>query len=106
MCVKARVFGDMALHPQCANYARQVCPFLVNPERQYDLRDKPGHAYDTNVITTKPARLVLYYTDNYLMIPAGAGNKPVLIVPPAHYVEWFLPDGKYVCRTRPTIYAQ
>jgi hypothetical protein len=106
MCVKARVFGDMALHPGCADYARRVCPFLVNAERQYDLRDKDGTTFDSNVITIKPKRLVLYYTDNYLLLPGGRGNKPVLVVPPATYVEWFTPDGKYVCRTRPTIYAQ
>jgi len=105
MCVQNRVFGDVAMHLECADYARQVCPFLVNRERQYDLRYPEGYRHDPNVILTKPERLVLYGTDDYLILGGGVG-KPVLIVPPARWVEWFQPDGRYLCRTRPTRYAQ
>jgi hypothetical protein len=105
MCVKARIFGDAGVHEECADYARRVCPYLVNANRNYDERDVPGTYHDPNVIRAKPQRLVLYRATAYRQIPGGEG-KPVFLVKPAELVDWFLPDGTYVCRTRPTLYAQ
>jgi hypothetical protein len=104
MCVQRRVFGDGPMHYACAQYARQVCPFLVNADRQYDLRTPDGYQRDPNVILTKPARLVLFLTDDCLLLPAP-GGKPICIVKPGT-AEWYTPDGGYLAYTRPTRYAQ
>lgn len=105
MCVKSRVFGDAHVHEECAHYARRVCPYLVNPNRNYDLRDEPGTIHDPNVIRTKPDRLVIYRCAEALLL-GGTGGKPVFICKPADEVLWFTKDGRYVCRTVPTLYAQ
>jgi hypothetical protein len=104
MCVQRRVFGDGPLHYACAQYARQVCPFLVNAARQYSTDEVVGHFRDPNVIRTKPQRLVLFLTDDFLLLPAP-GGKPVCIVKPGT-AEWYTPDGVYLAYTRPTRYAQ
>lgn len=111
MCIQRRIFGDGAMHYECAQYARQVCPFLANEARQYDLRpervEAPNVHFNKNAILTKPERLILYATEACAMLPVPPDQgQPVFLVQVARWVEWYMPDGTYLCRTRPTRYAQ
>lgn len=110
MCVQNRVFGDGAMHLECANYARQVCPFLINSRMEYARTLSERYdvmSYDTNLSLTKPERVVLYATDECRMIPVPPSEgKPLFLVQVARWVQWFTADGIYLARTRPTRYAQ
>jgi len=106
MCVKARIFGDAMVHEECAHYARRVCPFLINARRQYSTLPPDDTYQDPNVIRTKPDRLVLYVTSEYRLMPPDNLGKPVFLVKPASECLWFTNEGRYVCRTVPTLYAQ
>jgi hypothetical protein len=109
MCVQNRVFGDAAMHEDCARYARQVCPFLSHATFLYHDREGDSAAFrthDPNVLKTKPERVVLYRCRDYHLYGLGSESKPVFIVQPASAVEWYTADGHYLCRTRPDRYAQ
>jgi hypothetical protein len=108
MCCQNRVFGDPAMHLECATYARLVCPYLTNAVRNYDLRERPNTIGDPNVILTKPERLILYTCRRYKMQPPEqTGGKPIYICEHASSVEWYsVATGAYLCRTRPTRYSQ
>lgn len=105
MCCQNRVFGDGPMHEQCARYALAVCPYLTNAHREYSQTPSEGSFHDPNVILEKPERLLLYCTGDYELHEAP-GGKPVCIVAPARWVEWYTTAGVYLAKTRPTRYAQ
>lgn len=106
MCQQNRVFGDPPMHEVCARYALKVCPMLINPVKQYNLRDLDKEAIIDNpyMLTTKPAATVLYRCDGYAL--AEVDPKPIYIVKPALYVDWFDLDGTFINRTIPDRYVQ
>jgi hypothetical protein len=109
MCVQNRIFGDPAMHEECARYAMRVCPFLTKRDFGYHDRagdEEKGLGRDDNLIKTKPERLVLYATADYLPIRPRGSGKLLCTVKHARFVEWYTPNGAFVRKTRPTRYAQ
>lgn len=112
-CVMNRVFTEPPLHEECARYAMHVCPFLVY--RDFTHHRRKGDAENCLVIADDSGdvhiekgdqeRTCLYFTDDYLVVPRK-GKIPLVITKDARSVEWYKMDGTYLCRTRPTGYAQ
>jgi hypothetical protein len=109
MCVQNRIFGDAPMHQECARYSMMVCPMLTIAPKAYSDRpiqdDRIDSSEDRSVITAKPARIVLAVPREYRMIKHSHG-KPVFQLHPEMTVEWFTTSGEYLCRTRPTLFAQ
>jgi hypothetical protein len=108
MCIQNRIFGDAPMHLECARYALQVCPMLTIATKIYS--DRPvdpevGNRDDPDALRTKPQRIVLALPREYRMIENPRG-KPVFQLHPEMQVEWFTTGGEYLCKTRPTVFAQ
>ena len=43
-CQKNRLFKDPAMHPQCAEYAARICPFIAGSKTKYSSRPLPEGA--------------------------------------------------------------
>jgi len=79
LCATNRVFSTTAMHRECAEYALQVCPFLVVPAMPYsdlDRRPAPLGAETLPFITEqKPDRFMLGVTGDYRVL----AKAPVLV---------------------------
>jgi len=113
MCVQNRVFGDGPVHEECGRYAMRVCPYLSIASKQYRMTDVEEKQYedgsydsfDANAILIKPQRVVIYICGDYHVAPVP-GGKHIYRVPPGGIAEWYTTEGRYLCRTRPTGFAQ
>jgi hypothetical protein len=112
MCVQNRVFGDGPVHEECARYAMRVCPYLSIASKAYRMSETNLSGYeggedrfDPNVLLNKPQRVVVYICHEYHLKPAP-GGKHLFMVPPGGVCEWYDTSGNYLCRTRPTRFAQ
>lgn len=92
-----RVTSEPASHIDCARFAAMACPFLLLPAAQY--RDLPqGTNYAPGLITRNPGVVALWSTKTFKMVPAGAGQKLIVVSDPVS-VEWFA-EGKHASRAQ------
>jgi len=68
-CVVRRQFSDPPMHPECARYASQVCPFLTNQNAKYHNRDNPPAGIEVfslpHISSQRPKRMAIYTTRAY-----------------------------------------
>lgn len=72
LCEKNRIFMDGPMHPECADYAAKVCPYLCNANGRHSGAE-PRHAKDGSVkyshvpevATGRPARMAVFTTAGY-----------------------------------------
>jgi len=107
LCVMNRIFTEPPFHPDCFNYARQVCPFLTQPK--FTHHERPGevirHADTEGVGKEGMERHCAYTTDDYLLVNRP-GYMPLIVAKQAKYVDWYDLHGIFLCRTRPQEYGQ
>lgn len=99
MCCVNRVSAEPPSHIECAEFAVQACPFLLNPnmERREDTTTK---ALEGNVagvmIKRNPGVTALWVTDRYSRFDDGRGRQLFEIGPP-HAVGWWK-EGRLATR--------
>lgn len=64
-CVEARAFLDPPMHPDCANTALHMCPYLARETMQRRRTPSPGAITPPGFIEDKPETYVLYVTRSY-----------------------------------------
>lgn len=92
LCAENRLFGDPAMHKDCARYAFSVCPYLAfrkdfDPEPE----KRPTHleigvSVDDQISPTRPDRFALYRCRSYEL--AQVGERTYLRPEPATGIEW------------------
>lgn len=85
--IEGRVFTDLGMHRDCAEYALRVCPFLAMPGFNY-ARTKPDDVmvYDF-VEPNQPDRFGLGITKGYEV--RAIGDAPVLVTKEWVSVTWW-----------------
>ena len=62
--ISHRLFADGPMHPECAEYAMQVCPFLAAPSFAYNKAELPD-TITLEVSTERPERFGLGVCESY-----------------------------------------
>lgn len=97
MCLANRIFGDGAMHKECAEYSLQVCPHLNTASARYaserGVNEDPTLVGDPNVIKQRPSRLLVVRVRSYRLVSNGSG-KVVFRIPDPSGIEWLTNDGK------------
>lgn len=61
-----RRFMDPAMHRECAEYARRVCPYLATPQYAYSRKAPPeGYIPLPFISAERPLRMFMYVTRTY-----------------------------------------
>lgn len=68
MSIFNRTFTDLAMHPDCAHYAMQVCPMLAAPSFAYARTNPEGTETLENVSTRRPDQFGLGLTSGYDLV--------------------------------------
>lgn len=91
LAIANRMFTDLAMHKDCAEYALQVCPWLALP--RYRMIDKlvemEGVVINVNewAATKRPEDFMLAASSGYKLALIGATKQPVLWANPFSSVE-------------------
>lgn len=91
--IKNRLFTDLPMHKECAEYALQVCPFLAMPKFGY--LDNAGYKMPVKVMQAvsndRPDRFGLAMTDGFQVARIGhAGGDIVIWANEFTSVEWWV----------------
>lgn len=72
LSVKNRLFADPAMHPECADYAIAVCPYLVHSRARYSQRPLPEGAHvDAQQSSERPEIMCRYVTWQFEIVEVG-----------------------------------
>lgn len=89
LSIENRVFSDPPFHPECVEYARQVCPFLLNAWDRSHIRAASVLAeQDPDGTLAKPVRQGMLVTRKYSLF-RGDGGAVLIRTAPAKRIEWF-----------------
>lgn len=73
LAVANRSYSDPAMHLDCAEYARLVCPFLVH-SRGHHAKPVEGTFEPPGFVAGKPEKVVVYVTRGYKLQPVAGGG--------------------------------
>jgi hypothetical protein len=89
---ESRLFTDLPMHKDCAQWAVQVCPYLAAPKFRYaeTLKEHEGYAVHKSdlVVPVRPEKFFVAVTKGYRVIPAPDGTT-VLKAAPWESSEWW-----------------
>lgn len=69
--VMQRASAEPPSHRDCAEYAVQVCPFMVDPDRELRMADQPGGTTTVNVVAEhNPGVAATYVTRDWTTQPS------------------------------------
>ena len=73
MCAINRVSSEPPSHKECAEFAVQACPFMVNPQRPRNVHGLPENRVDPGgiMIERNPGVTLLWVTESYRTFRAG-----------------------------------
>lgn len=100
--IKNRLFADLPMHKECAEYAVQVCPFIAMPKFKYAAFEriekngfKPG---ELQVISSgssnKPEKFGLGLTDGFQVARVMPNNDVVLMANDFSSIDWWVEGVK------------
>jgi hypothetical protein len=82
-----RAFLDPPMHPECAEYAMQVCPHIATPTARYSKPDlSDGREVFDAVDPNRPDTFGLYVTDGYSL--AEYEGQPIFVANPPTTLTW------------------
>lgn len=89
MCLVNMVNSEPPSHYECAKFAAQACPFLIQKQVKYNETNLPEGVVDPGGLSIKrqPGAIVLYTTDSYRVF--NAGNGWLIDVGKTIAVEWW-----------------
>lgn len=93
LSIQNRLFTDLPMHKECAEYALQVCPFLAMPKFGY--LDKAGYKMPVKVMSAvsndRPDKFGLGMTDGFRVARIGhAGEDIAIWANEFTSVEWWI----------------
>ncbi len=96
LCAINRVTAEPASHPECADYAARVCPFMVNPSASMRDTNLPEHVEIPGVETGNPGLTAIILTRRYTALKVELrtyfrANRPTAI-------RWFR-EGREATRS-------
>lgn len=94
---ESRLFTDLAMHKDCAQYAVQVCPFLAAPSMRYaeevpQMKGTPTVRHTPEMSSARPDRFFVATTHNYQVVQTGTGAV-VVRAGPWEWVQWWRHGG-------------
>lgn len=93
------LFADAGMHPECATYALQACPFLAAPSFGYLNQHKAvdeGMAKNLDAVNqARPVRFGLGRTRAYRLVRLGHGGDIVIQAAQFDSVEWWKHGAKW-----------
>lgn len=100
LAIENRLFTDLPMHKDCAEFALQVCPFLAMPRFKFNLSkvELPGKAVVVNedVSIQRPERFGLAASSGYRLVTIEGGNGSVMLqAREFSAVEWWR-EGKMI----------
>lgn len=83
-----RLFTDLPMHRDCAQYALRACPFLAAPSFAYSRKVPIDASVNEHVVTTRPDRFGIGICKGFrlAMLPGG---EAVLQAAEFEHVEWW-----------------
>lgn len=91
MSIENRLFTDLPMHQECAEYALQVCPFLAMPKFGYLERTDDGHVQVLESASSKrPDMFGLALTNSYQLAEIQHTGDIVLWAGPFSSIDWWV----------------
>lgn len=91
-CIETLEFIDPAMHPECAYYAAETCPFLANADGGFSKKVSERGIVEEEILvpsdrSRRPPKLIILFAKGYRAI---IKDRVMLFCPPRdpHVVDW------------------